>query len=84
MRNGGVIRLLLVVSGGLCIAQQEAHAYLDPGTGSMLLQILLAGLAGMGVLGKLYWHRIRRLFGARDGEDEEREEKERSRAEERR
>ena len=60
----------------VCVAAPEAHAYLDPGAGSMLLQILLGGLAGLGVLGKLYWHRIRKLFGVRYAEDREREEKE--------
>ena len=59
-----------------CVATPQAHAYLDPGAGSMLLQILLGGLAGLGVLGKLYWHRIRKLLGARDAEHREREENE--------
>ena len=40
-----------------------AHAYLDPGTGSMLLQMLLGGLAGVLVIGKLYWHRVMGFFG---------------------
>lgn len=40
-----------------------AHAYLDPGTGSMLLQLLLGGVAGLLVVGKLYWHRIMAFFG---------------------
>ena len=40
-----------------------AHAYLDPGTGSMLLQIILGGLAGLAVAGKLFWHRVLRFFG---------------------
>ncbi|NJB67176.1 hypothetical protein GGQ74_000816 [Desulfobaculum xiamenense] len=45
-----------------------AWAYLDPGTGSMLLQLLLGGVAGLAVVLKLFWHRIRRLFrpGERD------------------
>lgn len=60
----------------VCVAAPEAHAYLDPGAGSMLLQILLGGMAGLGVLGKLYWHRIRKLFGARDAEHRERDENE--------
>ena len=60
----------------LCVAAPRAHAYLDPGAGSMMLQILLGGLAGLGVWGKLYWHRIRKLFGARDAQHREREEKE--------
>ncbi len=39
------------------------HAYLDPGTGSMLLQLLLGGVAGALVVGKLYWHRVKAFFG---------------------
>ena len=65
-----------MAAAALCLAAPEAHAYLDPGAGSMLLQILLGGLAGLGVLGKLYWHRIRGLFGARGARDLEWEEQE--------
>ena len=65
-----------MAAAAACVAAPEAHAYLDPGAGSMLLQILLGGLAGLGVLGKLYWHRIRKLVGVRDAEHREREEKE--------
>ncbi len=36
-----------------------ALSYLDPGTGGMLLQLLLGGAAGLMVVLKLYWHRIR-------------------------
>ena len=39
-----------------------AQAYLDPGTGSMILQILLGGLAGVAVVVKLYWTKIKRFF----------------------
>jgi len=41
----------------------SAHAYIDPGSGSMLLQLLLGGVAGLVVLAKLYWQRLLRLFG---------------------
>jgi hypothetical protein len=40
------------------LSTSSAHAYLDPGTGSILLQILLGGLAGMAVAAKLYWHKF--------------------------
>jgi len=65
-----------MAAGAACIAAPEAHAYLDPGAGSMLLQILLGGLAGLGVLWKLYWHRITQLFGAPAADDRVGEEKE--------
>ena len=38
------------------------EAYLDPGSGSMLLQILLGGFAAVGVIAKLYWNRVTSLF----------------------
>ena len=53
----------------------EAHAYLDPGSGSLLLQALLGGVAAAGVLVKLYWHRIRRLFGSKARDEEEEKER---------
>ena len=36
--------------------------YIDPGTGSYLLQILAAGLFGALFALKLFWHRIVGLF----------------------
>jgi hypothetical protein len=49
-----------------------ARAYLDPGTGSMMLQALLGGIAGAMVVGRLYWHRLRAFvtswFPRRSGE----------------
>jgi hypothetical protein len=48
-------------------------AYLDPGTGSMLVQLLVGGVAAVAVTAKLYWHRILRLFRIRrDEPDRER------------
>ena len=40
-------------------------AYIDPGSGSMLLQMLLGGVAGVAVAVRMYWHRLRAFFGAR-------------------
>lgn len=37
--------------------------YLDPGSGSLLIQLLAAGLlGGIGILIKTFWHRIRSFF----------------------
>ena len=47
-------------------------AYLDPAAGSLLLQVVLGGVAGLALALKLFWHRIRRLFGARKPTDEKR------------
>jgi hypothetical protein len=37
----------------------EAHAYLDPGTGSILLQSTLALIAGTAVTLRLYWSKLK-------------------------
>lgn len=44
----------------------SAYAYLDPGTGSVLLQVILGGAAAVGVALKLYWGRIRAAFRRND------------------
>lgn len=37
-------------------------AYIDPTTGGVLIQILLGGTAGVLVLGKIFWHRLKRII----------------------
>ena len=39
-----------------------AHAYLDPGTGSIILQAIVGSIAGAFVVIKLYWYRIKIFF----------------------
>ena len=38
-------------------------AYLDPGTGSIILQGLIAAVAAAGFVMKAYWYKIKSLFG---------------------
>jgi hypothetical protein len=56
------------------IPMDSAHAYLDPGSGSMLLQLLLGGVAGLAVVFKLYWAQfkdgIQKVFGAKRNQNE--------------
>ena len=53
----------------LCVA--EAYAYLDPGTGSYMLQLLIASLVGALFAIKIFWGRIvaffRGLFAKKKG-----------------
>lgn len=46
----------------LLLVAKPAHAYLDPGTGSMLIQGLLAGVAAASVGIASYWSRIKGFF----------------------
>ena len=45
-------------------------AYLDPGSGSMILQIIAGGLAAVAVTAKLYWNRILKFLHIRKDEPE--------------
>lgn len=44
-------------------------AYLDPGSGSMLIQILLAALLGAGVAVKIFWRNIKAFFTGKKAGD---------------
>ena len=59
MHHQSIKRLLLLA---LCAWVGNAHAYLDPNSGSILLQLILGGVAGAMVAGKLFWHRVRAFF----------------------
>ncbi len=52
----------------LVVVPSPAHAYIDPGAGSLFLQILLGGVAGGLLLLKTYW---RRIMGKRKPDDHE-------------
>lgn len=64
MRKPSLQLSLLWTALALVLAARPAHAYLDPASGSMMLQIVLGGLAGLAVGVKLFRHKLRGLFGA--------------------
>lgn len=51
-----VLSVLVVV---LPLLAGPAHAYVDPGAGSLLLQLIIGGIGGAFVAFKLFWGRIR-------------------------
>ena len=50
----------------LMFSTNPAHAYLDPGTGSMLIQGLLAAIAAASVSIGIFWRRLRSFFGRKN------------------
>ena len=46
-------------------------AYLDPGSGSMILQLIAGGTAAVAVTGKLYWRRVKRFLRLRKDEEQD-------------
>jgi hypothetical protein len=75
MRFFRIVRVVLVAVLLLAIVSAPAYAYLDPGSGSYLLQILLAGLLGALFTLKVFWKRIvsffAQLFSKRPRDDQD-------------
>lgn len=63
--------VLLMVFGILIAYQPNAHAYLDPGTGSLIVQAIIGALLAMALTAKLWWRRLMGLFIKYEDEDEE-------------
>lgn len=53
------ILILLLLTLGV---SSPAYAYLDPGTGSVMLQGLLAGIVSGLAIVKIYWQRLKNFF----------------------
>jgi hypothetical protein len=47
--------------------------YIDPGSGSMILQVILGGLAAAAVFLKMFWHRVLLLLRIRKPQGAERD-----------
>lgn len=66
----GASRGLLLGCVGVAVlaSVRPAYAYLEPGSGSMLLQLLLGGFAGLAVILRFFWRRILSLLGIRSAQ----------------
>ena len=62
-----VRRILLLALAALLLATSPAHAYLDPGTGSMLLSAIIGVAAAVGLALKLFWYRLVGLLRGKKG-----------------
>jgi hypothetical protein len=52
--------MVFVLFFGMSI--KSAYAYVDPGTGSIVTQMLIGALVGMGIALKLYWYKLKDKF----------------------
>jgi len=48
---------IFLISHGVFIS--DAYAYLDPGSGSIIAQAIIAALVGVGITVKLYWVKLK-------------------------
>jgi hypothetical protein len=48
---------------------QSVLLYIDPGTGSIIIQGLIAAAVGIGIAMRLFWHSILKFLGIRKKSD---------------
>ncbi len=57
-----IFKGILLCALSLVLIPQPAYAYIDPGTGSNILQVLLAFIIAIPFVLKTYWKRIKLYF----------------------
>lgn len=66
------VPLFLLSILGVIVFAAPAYAYIDPGTGSFLIQGIIAAVVGLGVTLKLYWRKIKAaLTGQAPADDDD-------------
>ncbi len=66
-------RLALTTLALLAFLPRLVFGYLDPGSGSMILQVLLGGVVGLIVIVKIYWNNILTILHIRKAAPKESE-----------
>ena len=56
MKSYTIILALLFVTGFFV---SDAYAYLDPGTGSLVIQAVIGALVGVAITLKIYWYKLK-------------------------
>ena len=54
---------VLASAAALICVTTQAHAYLDPGTGSIILQATVAAVASSLFAIKMYWYKLKTVLG---------------------
>ena len=68
----GMLAAVFVPAVALAVGEpiEIRVAYLDPGTGSLIIQAVVAVLAGAAVAITSYWQKIKTFFGRKSGNAE--------------
>jgi hypothetical protein len=59
MNRSRALLFPLLLACLLMMVPAAAYAYIDPGTGSFVIQGIIAAIVGAGFAIKMFWHRIK-------------------------
>jgi len=57
-----ILGLVFGFTLSLGLWNQDAYAYIDPGSGSIIIQAIIGALVGVGITVKIYWYKIKEKF----------------------
>jgi len=66
----GILPLIFGISLLHVFTISDAYAYIDPGTGSLVIQVILGALVGVGITVKIYWYKIKEKISHINKKDE--------------
>lgn len=67
MSRFSLLRTILITTPLALVASFQA--YLDPGSGSFVIQLIIGTIVGAFVVLKVYWNRIRNFFASTSSDD---------------
>ena len=65
MHSNSMATKLAVLTAVAISVSSPAYGYIDPGTGSLIIQGIIGAIAAVGVTLKIYWHKIKIFFSSR-------------------
>ena len=74
MKTSQIFLAIAVLSFFTQFSFPDAFAYIDPGSGSIVIQMLIGALVGVGIAVKVFWFKIKlslsSVFNKNDSNDE--------------
>jgi hypothetical protein len=58
-----VLKMTLLVAASILFFPHYAYSYIDPGTGSYIIQIVIAAFVAVSFMVKIYWLKIKGFIG---------------------
>ena len=57
-----IVLIVLMLISIVLLSHKNAYAYIDPGAGSMIVQVVIGVIAGSAMAIKIFWKKIKRFF----------------------
>ena len=56
------MKKILIINIFILVISNNAQAYIDPGSGSIIIQAILGAIAAVGTTLSIYWSKIKKFF----------------------